>query len=161
MLDSEPNPTGDRAALARLRRAGSLAEAMADEATLQLFLGLGLGADDRARLPRVAVVAVVLAQVRDDDGVGEDGRRPAAIRAVGRASFSDADSARMKPQRFKALLAARTDEELLVGMRRLVALADRRINVGDLAASILLWGDQVRARWAFEYHNAGAAAPAA
>jgi hypothetical protein len=46
-------------------------------------------------------------------------------------------------------------------MRRFVALADRTVNVGDLADSLLRWSDRTRANWAFHYYGAGFAAPAA
>jgi CRISPR system Cascade subunit CasB len=147
---------GERAALARLRRAASPLQAMTEEATLALFRKLGLASAER--LPRVAVIAMVLAHVRKD-APSAGGFRPPAIRAVGRTTLADADSATMSPLRFRRLLAARTEEELATAMRRLVALADCQINVGDLAASLFFWGDKVRTRWAFEYYAAGAAAP--
>jgi CRISPR system Cascade subunit CasB len=157
--NGEPNPSGDRAALARLRRAAGPAEALAEEATLALFRRLGLSSEDYFRLPRVALIAVVLAHVRADTEPGADGFRAPAARAVGRISAEDADSAKMSPLRFRRLLACREEEELAREMRRLVALADGKINVGDLAASLFFWGEKVRQRWAFEYYAAGAAAP--
>jgi CRISPR system Cascade subunit CasB len=150
---------GDRAALARLRRCVTPADALVEEATLALFRRLGLSAADQRHLPRVALIALVLAHVRADAEPGADGFRPPAVRAVGRASLEDEESARMSVLRFRRLLAAREDAELAQQMRRLAALADGRINVGDLAASLFFWGDQVRQRWAFEYYAAGAAAP--
>jgi CRISPR type I-E-associated protein CasB/Cse2 len=68
--------------------------------------------------------------------------------------------------RFRRLLAARNEDEILVGFRRLVGLARRKVNVIDLAESILDWtddevGDKRRVRWAFDYHGAGIAAPGA
>lgn len=151
---------GDPAALARLRRASSAAEAMAEEATLDLFHRLGLGQAEYRRLPRIAVIAMVLAHVREDVPPGPAGRQ-SAIGAVGRASLDDADSAAMKPLRFRRLLACRDDDddELAREMRRLVTLAGRRINVGDLAASLFFWNEQTRTRWAFDYYGAGFAAP--
>jgi CRISPR system Cascade subunit CasB len=162
--NGDPNPTGDRAALARLRRCATPAEAMVEEATLALFRRLGLKATDHHRLPRVALIAMVLSHVRADAEPGADGLRPAAVRAVGRETLENEDSAKMSVLRFCRLLAARDDEELAREMRRLVALADGRINVGDLAASVFDWnhpkrGEQTRQRWAFEYYAAGAAAP--
>lgn len=148
---------GDRAALARLRRCSTVAEAMAEEPTLALFHRLGL--TDPKDLPRVAVIASVLAHVRDEPPPGETGRRPPAIRAVGRRTPEDADSATMTSLRLRRLLACREDEELMREMRRFVALAGRRVDVADLASSLFFWGDPVRARWAFEYYAAGAAAP--
>jgi CRISPR system Cascade subunit CasB len=157
--NGDPNATGDRAALARLRRCATPAEAMVEEATLVLFRRLGLEATDRHRLPRVALIAMVLAHVRADAEPDAAGFQPPAVRAVGRETLESEDSARMSVLRFRRLLAARDDEELAREMRRLVALADGRINVGDLAASLFFWGDKVRQRWTFEYYAAGAAAP--
>lgn len=158
-------PKGDPAALARLRRAAIVAEAMAEEATHDLYCRLGLPVElhkVERWLPRVAVIAHVLAYVREDVTIGEAGARPPlAIQAVGRKSPEDKDSATMGPLRLRRLLAARGDEDLMIQMRRLVALADRRINVGDLAASLLYWNDRIRARWAFAYYGAGLAVPAA
>lgn len=155
---------GDRAALARLRRCATPADAMVEEATLALFRRLGLKGTDRRRLPQVALIAMVLAHVRADAEPGPDGFRPRAARAVGRASLEDKDSAKMSALRFRRLLAAREDAELAQQMRRLVALADGPINIGDLAASLFEWnhpqrGDEIRQRWTFEYYAAGAAAP--
>jgi CRISPR system Cascade subunit CasB len=150
---------GDRAALARLRRCATPADAMVEEATLTLFRRLGLKATDHHRLPQVALIAMVLAHVRADAASDADGFRPAAARAIGRASLEDEDSAKMSVLRFRRLLSARDEAELAQQMRRLVALADGRVNVGDLAASLLFWGDKVRQRWTFEYYAAGAAAP--
>jgi CRISPR system Cascade subunit CasB len=150
---------GDRAALARLRRCATPAEAMVEEGTLALFRRLGLGATDQHCLSRVALIAMVLAQVRADAEPDAAGFRPPAVRAVGRQTLEDEDSARMSVLRFRRLLAARDDAELAQQMRRLAALADGRINVGDLAASLAFWGDKVRQRWTFEYYAAGAAAP--
>ncbi|TVR78665.1 MAG: type I-E CRISPR-associated protein Cse2/CasB [Rhodospirillales bacterium] len=153
---------GDPAALARLRRASTVAQAMAEEATLDLFRRLGLTrADaDTARLPRVAVIAMVLAHVRDDrEHDGE--RRRSAIQAVGRRTLEDTDSAKMSPLRFRRLLACRDDddEDLAREMRRLVQLAGCAVNVGDLAESLFYWNERTRNRWAFDYFGAGFAAP--
>ena len=146
---------GDRAALARLRRAASLAEIMAEEATIDLWRSIG--SDDTQQLQRVAVIAHVLAHVRKHDD------EPTVMRRVGRRSYGDADSAKLalKPIRFRRLLAAREDEELMREMRRLVQMADRRLDVGHLAASLLFWSDTTRARWAFDYFAATHAQPQA
>ena len=162
--DGTPNPTGDRAAIAHLRRAAAPADAIAEDATLSLFRRLGLRREDYHRLPRVALIAIVLAQVRADAEPEAGGFRPPAARAIGRKTLEDEDSARMSALRFRRLLACRDDGELAQQMRRLVALADGRINVGDLAYALYYWndevrGDQIRTRWAFEYYAAGAAAP--
>lgn len=153
---------GDPAALARLRRASTVAEAMAEEATLDLFRRLGLTRADTdvARLPRVAVIAMVLAHVREDREHEGEWRR-SAIQAVGRKTLEDTDSVKMSPLRFRRLLACRDDdhEDLARQMRRLVQLAGGAINVGDLAESLFFWNERTRNRWAFDYFGAGFAAP--
>ena len=69
-------------------------------------------------------------------------------------------------RRFKHLVSARGDEEILIAFRRVVAMLGRTANVKDLARLILSWtddeaGDRARTRFAFDYHGAGFAAPAA
>ena len=41
-----------------------------------------------------------------------------------------------------------------------MALADCRLNIGDLASSLFFWNDQTRARWAFAYYGTALATPA-
>jgi CRISPR system Cascade subunit CasB len=66
----------------------------------------------------------------------------------------------MSPLRFKRLLAATEDQDLMIAFRRAVALAGKRnIDVGDVAVSLLDWSDRRRMRWAFDYYGAGSAAP--
>jgi CRISPR system Cascade subunit CasB len=66
----------------------------------------------------------------------------------------------MSPLRFKRLLDATSDQELLIGFRRAVALAGaKNISVGDIATSLLDWSERRRMRWAFDYYGAGIAAP--
>ena len=51
-------------------------------------------------------------------------------------------------------MQAGTDDEQLVAFRRAVALAGGRLNVHDLAGSLLGWDDGRRRRWIMDYHNA-------
>ena len=158
--DGSPNPTGDRAALAQLRRAADIKDILVDEAVIELHRQLGFeGRSADKTLPWVAATASALAHVREDDR-----RRPA--RAVGRASFEDKnfETAAMKPLRFRRLLAAREPDEVAREMRRLVQLAEGKLDVGTLATAILAWphpewGDSVRTHWAYDYFAAGDAAP--
>jgi hypothetical protein len=46
-------------------------------------------------------------------------------------------------------------------LRRAAQLADRRLNIRELALACLDWSDARRQRWIFEYYNAGFAAPTA
>jgi CRISPR system Cascade subunit CasB len=143
-LQPGPDGGGDRAALARLRRAATAAEAAAEPATLDLCRRLGW---DWCRLAPVAVTASVLAHVREDDP-----GRPVA-RQLG------PPDAAMSWLRFRRLVQADTDDDRLTAFRRAVALARGRLNVSDLARSLLDWDEQQRRRWLFAYHDAPAPAP--
>lgn len=150
--DGRRNPDGDRAALARLRRAG-LAAAMEDPATIALFRALGRTRPDD--LPAVAVCAAVLAAVREDD------RSAHAARQLG-APPGDPDArAPVSPLRFRRLMEADGPEERRTALRRGVALAGNRIDVRELAAACLDWSETRRRTWIFHYYAAGFAAPPA
>jgi CRISPR system Cascade subunit CasB len=158
----QSNWSGDRGALARLRRASTPSDALLEPAVLDLYRRLGFSSLSGERLALTAVAAMVLAHARKDTR----GVHPA--HAVGRVTFADKEfeTAAMKPLRFQRLLAARAPEELAHYMRRLVQLAGNDIDVGRLAADIVSWrddeaGDQVRTRWAYEYLAAGRDAPGA
>lgn len=141
---------GDRAALARLRRA-DVGSAMMDEAALGLFRIFGWRSP--SRLPRIATLACVLAHVRTDieNSFGS---------AIGRDSIDDKDSAVLSVVRFQRLLNADTEEEIERGFRRAVALLGGEANVADLARIILFFDDEeTRRRLAFDYFAAGVAAP--
>ncbi len=151
---------GDRATSARLRRCSSPLEAATEPATAKLFKALGLAKTDH-NIARTAVLAAVLAHVRDEP---KPSKRIAE--AIGAAAGVDANEALVKPNRFKHLVSARGDEEILIAFRRVVAMLGRTANVKDLARLILCWtddeaGDRARTRFAFDYHGAGFAAPAA
>ena len=152
--DGAPNRRGDRAALARLRRATTPLLAVEEPAVISLYKQLGFSEYQlEHRLPRVAVVAAVLAHVRSEPEGG--GRRQSFAEMLGRG-----ERPLMSALRFKRLLAANNDQDLLNGFRRAVALAGgQNINVGDLAGSLLEWSETRRMRWAFDYYGAGMAAP--
>lgn len=133
----------NRAARARLRRA-TVSEAACDEATLDLCRRLGLG---WPALPKVARLACVLAHVRENDP------RPFA-QAIGRAAAGDADSAALSPLRFRHLLTATEDDDIVRGFRRAVAIAGGRANVRDLFYLLMGWEqDRTRTRFAFDYYT--------
>jgi CRISPR system Cascade subunit CasB len=107
------------------------------------------------QLPRVAIVAAVLAHIRTDAMPGDNGFRRRFADMLGRG-----DRPLMSPLRFKRLLTATEDQDMLIAFRRAVALAGgRNIDVGDVAASLLDWSERRRMRWAFDYYGAGIAAP--
>ena len=141
----DASPSGHRrTALARLRRAARPIEVMQEPEALRLI----------ARLPRdperVAILAGVLAFVRETDD------RPVA-RAVGRAGLDDDRTALLAVGRFRRLLQE-PPHGLMAPMRRLVRMTKGKVNVRDLSASILYWGDGVRKRWIFDYYAVGVAA---
>lgn len=155
---------GDRAALARLRRASDPLAAAHEPATLDLYRRLELapsGAPQSqiaAALSRVAVLASLLAHVRTDD------KKCLIGRALGPTDLKEPASAVLKPLRLARLLAARGDEEIAIAFRRAIALLEGTANVGDLAWLVLSWdrdeqGDRVRTLFAFAYHDASAHAP--
>ena len=131
-----------RAALARIRRAASPLDVIQEPEALVLIARL------RFDVERVAVLAGVLAFVRQTD------HRNVA-RAVGRDTFDDAQSARLSEGRFRRLLQVPSGE-LMEPMRRLVRMADGKVNVRDLSSSILYWGDRTKRRWIFDYYGVAA-----
>jgi CRISPR system Cascade subunit CasB len=143
---------GDPGALARLRRA-SLIDAMTEPVTVRLHRELGLA---RQCFSRAALVACVLAHVREDE----------PRRRVGRAAGPQSSGATgvLSALRFRRLLNMRDEEDCSIAFRRLVALLKDKVNIADLAESLLDWddeekGDRRRTRWAFDYYDAGFAAP--
>lgn len=150
--DGQSNPTADRAALARLRRA-DLAAAMVEPAALALFRALGL--QKPADLPRVALTAAVLAAVREDDPATHPARR------LGHDSADPTRRPRLSPLRFQRLMLAADDDERLTLFRRAVRLAEGKIHVYGLAEALLAWSEDRRRSWIFHYYAAGSAAPEA
>jgi len=133
-------PREDRGALARLRRAALVRDAATEQETLTLCRRLGLGWQG---LEGAALAAAVLA------GVREDARAASAARQLG----PDKDNrAAMSWLRFRRLLQAETGDDQLVAFRRAVALAGGRLNVLDLARSLLDWDDKRRQRWIYDYY---------
>ncbi|MEQ1695270.1 MAG: type I-E CRISPR-associated protein Cse2/CasB [Hyphomicrobiaceae bacterium] len=158
---------GDRAALARLKRASSVMEAAAEPATAHLFEMLFSAQLKEAKsrdgfiqvhLPRAAVIAAVLAHVGDP-------RPETMARAIGTPrSGGDGSTPLVTPLRLKRLLAARDPDDVLIQFRRTVAILGHQANVTDLAQQLLAWtdderGDLTRTRFAFDYHGAEAYAP--
>lgn len=145
--DHSKGRSGDRAALARLRRCSTVAEAMQDPATISLFRRCGAtGPND---LPAIGLAAAVLAHVRLD----QPGQKVA--RQIGPDSPEKPETAMLKPLRFRRLMEASTDDERLTAFRRLIALAGGVLNVTDLADAVLDWTERTQRRWVYDYWNAG------
>src|ERR1700722_18988140 len=146
--DPNRNRTGDRAALARLRRCTTVAEAMQDLVTISLFQRCG--GTGPWHLPTVSLAAAVLAHVREDDR-----EQPRIARRVGPDNTDTPETALLKPLRFRCLLEADLPDERLAAFRRLAALAGGKLNVGDLAGALLDWNEGRQRRWVYDYWNAG------
>jgi CRISPR type I-E-associated protein CasB/Cse2 len=113
-------------------------------------LGYQRDRDNDERLVRVGVLAAVLANVRSE---APKGHRFAATLGAG-------EQPRMSPHRFRQLLAARADPDLLISFRRAVMLVGAEdINIADVAALILDWSDITRRNMAFDYYQASNAIP--
>ncbi len=142
---------GDAGALARLRRASSPVEALAEARTIELAKRLGAKLDRPHQLARIGTLAAVLAHVKSHDGklkmaqmLGPDNK---------------GESAAMSALRFQRLMAAETPEDLMRQMRNAVKLLKGTANVIDIAAAIYWWNDNTRIRWTYDYWGAGMAAP--
>lgn len=136
--------SGDRGALARLRRCATVMQAASEPVTLALCRKLEAG---EANLDRVALLAAVLAHVQDERFDLTVARQIGVQQQDGTAPMSDL--------RFRRLLQADTLDEQLIGFRRLVTLTGRKLNVADLAAGLWRWSDEKeRRRWIYAYHDA-------
>ena len=144
-LQPSSEGAGDRATLARLRRCATVAEAMLEPSSIALFRRCGGRSPDE--LPAIALAAAVLAHVRADERV-----HPA--RRVGPDAPEKPETAKLKATRFRWLMEAGTPDERLTAFRRLVAIADRTLNVHELALALLHWDEERQRRWVFEYWNA-------
>ncbi len=154
---ADPNETRggrDRATLAQLRRCHVWTDAIMHPAGIDLVRRLaGAQARDGTQVMQAAILAIVLAHVRED----APGKRIA--RAIGRSGLNDEESALVSEARFRRLMLSRTPEELLGQMTRLARLMKGAVNVNDMSESIFFWSDRKRRDWAFDYYAAGAAKP--
>lgn len=159
-IGDAPNPRADRAARARLKRCeGGEPFAAADPAVLDLHFRLWGETWSEWRMRLTLRAALVLVHVREEATAGESGYVDRFARSLGPSRLEEDDGV-MKTLRFRALLAARDEEDVVRRFRRAVALAGGRANVRDLARVLLDWdADATRTRFAFDYFAAGASVP--
>lgn len=131
-----------RGLAARLRRA-SVLDALAEPAVHDLARRLDLKPTER-NVQALLRVALVLAWVREDDAHASLAQR-----------LGQGDAPRMSTLRFQSLMRAEGDE-LVAVLRRALALADQRCNVGALGSDLLHWSDKTRTTWSFHYFGAQA-----
>lgn len=135
---------GDRAAIAQLRRAGSILELCVEPATIALCRKVPCRPEAMAGY---ALIAGVLASVRTD-----------GPQSLARLLGEPEGSPRCSPLRFRKLIEAVELDEQLIAFRRAVAQVGHQANVRDLAATLLDWNepsraDQRKQRWLYEYYH--------
>ena len=142
-LNRPPDKGGrDRASLAELKRSADPLDIAFVSAFSQLRHGIGVYSE--WALQRAAMIAHVLAHVREDD------KRPVA-QALG--PTHDGGQSTMSEARFRRLLQARDDADLMRRLVRAVKMLKGKANVADLADAIWWWNDRTRRKWAFRYLN--------
>ena len=137
-------------AFARIRRARTLLEIIQEPAALELIRRLPH--EDRQRL---AILAGVLAWVRETEKESVARQFGAARRKSHSKQSDDKPSKKPADPRIRQLVRLRANESeaLLRRLRRLVRYLKGTANVHDLAFSVLRWGDAVKQRWIFHFHN--------
>ena len=146
--DPDKSHPGDRASLAKLRRCATVAEAMQEPATFDLYRrGGGRGPND---LAAAALAAAAMAHVRKDDR-----EHRSIARRIGPDNTDKMETALVKPLRFRRLMEADTEDERLIAFRRLAAIAGKKLNIADFSAALLNWSDERKRRWIYDYWNAG------
>ena len=128
-------------------------EALTEPVVYRLYREMSAGTYDERRAEAVAVLAMVLAHVRDDFEGGKLGHLLAA-----------GDPPKLGALRLKRLTSARDGDEVLRCFRESVALLRDTVPVVDLASIVLGWMDvdrrnQIRTRFLFDYHGAQFAPP--
>lgn len=136
---------------AQLRRAGSVTEALGVSATHELYRQLAATGHDlrmrRTGPDRLALIAVALAQVRQDHGAS-------VAQRFGRGSPKALSSLR-----FNALIRAKEPRRLMRPLTRALRIVGGTANVRKLAADLYWWNDATRTKWCFDYHGASTAKP--
>lgn len=130
-----------RANRAKLRRTSSAVEALGLEATHELHKQLGRALRERGET--LALIAVALANIRDNIAAGAPERMEKKV----------------KSNRFERLVRITEPGELITPMRRALISIDGQANVPALARDLFYWSDKTRNDWCFAYYGARHAAP--
>lgn len=159
--DPDRDYRGDRAAIARLRRMGTVPEALVDPAIMLLIRKIAEATGwplvpTAAWVSPAAIAGLTLAHLSSR---GEKSMAEALGQEIA------ADRPRYSGLRFTRLIRAESDEERLTQLgraaRRLRA-DDAAVNIARLATDLFrLWRDPdaVRRDWTFAYHQMTGAAP--
>jgi len=98
---------------------------------------------------RLALVAGVLAQVREDDGSRKFVEQMAA------PVDGSKNHPRIAPSRFRRILRLGDEDrdELFQQVRRVITQVAGRANAADLAKSLYWWSTKIRKQWALDYYE--------
>lgn len=147
---------GDRASLARLRRASSVFEVACEPSIARLHALLEFEEPNSTHdIVTTAVLAGVLAHIK------EYAKPRFATAMAGPAGEREIVSA----LRMRRFMVARDPEDVMLQFRRIIAMLDRKANVFSVALQVLHWlddsdaGARARTRFAFAYHGQTLAAP--
>jgi len=132
----------DHASLAAFKRSAD----PLDVALVPAFgrLQHGIGAYSERALQYTAMIAHVLAHVREDDNC------PVA-RALGH--YGGNHRPLMSQARFRRLLKAQDNADLTRRLVRAVKILKCKANVADLASAVWRWDDSIRRKWVLLYPN--------
>lgn len=161
--DAQTGRRGDAGARAALRRADSPFQVLllpACHDLLKLLRDKGISPErlSDAHLKRLAMAAAVICECRDDRTA------PRSFASVLGAA-SEGERALLSPLRFQALMATmdRADgTEQMTALRRALAHAkDAPFNMRGFLRDLLVFSDETRIRWTFDYHGTNREMPAA
>ena len=140
----------DRGTRAELRRCATTLEVMQVPGFHHLrarLMPLGLSGktpDDEERdAAQLAVAVALLAHLEEQS----EKKPPPRAFSTG---ASPGDPPPVSPLRFRQVLEARTPDELLLRLRRVLPLA-RGLDAIQLAADAFHWSDRIRKQWVFAY----------
>ena len=136
-----------RAVRARLRRCESTVEALTIAETHDLFERLR----EHGRNPQpdqLALLSTVFARIKEIDG-----DKLAAL--FGKRESKDG-ARTLSENRFQALIRSRAPRNLLVPLRRSIAILGPNLSCNGraLGEDLFFWDDSIRNRWCFEYFGA-------
>jgi CRISPR system Cascade subunit CasB len=156
LSDGRGTTAGDRATLARLRRASSVFEVACEPSVSALHTMLKFDAPSRDRdIIASAVLAGVLAHIREQ----------AKMRLAAAMGAPIGDRQTVSALRMRRFMMARDADDVMQQFRRVIAMLGHQANVFDVALLVLHWldpteaGDRARTRFAFAYHGHANAAP--